>query len=122
MTWSTTRIASRSWLHLAEMCLRFLTAALGALYLASSGCSQRAAPPSGGAGGVSVPATPAAAGAAGVAEPSAVAQQLTPGALALENLADRIQELERRLEEPGANLTLRAQLVDHLLTRAQFSS
>jgi len=101
-----------------------LSALLGAL----SACRQDTAPPGadvGGAGGVSgvagaaVPsaALPAAAGAE-----RAVAHQTTPGDVALGNLSDHITSLERRLEERGGDLPLRAELVDYLLSRSQFLS
>jgi tetratricopeptide (TPR) repeat protein len=112
-----------------------LTVALGVLW-ASSGCGQRSPAGSSGAGGSGGAAAQAAtagatlegAGAAGgpgarrAGAAAAVPQQLTPGEIALGNLDDHIQVLERQLEAPGARLELRAQLVDALLSRAQCKS
>ena len=73
--------------------------------MSSVGMSS-AAPPSAAAGGVE----------------RAVPQQTTPGDVALHNLSDHIDALERRLETRARDLPLRAELVDYLLSRSQFLS
>jgi tetratricopeptide (TPR) repeat protein len=51
-----------------------------------------------------------------------VPHQTTPGDVALRNLTDHIDALERRLETRPRDLPLRAELVDYLLSRTQFLS
>jgi len=75
---------------------------------------------------VSSGGAPAASAAApGLPAPGAeraVPQQTTPGDVALHNLTDHIEALERRLETRARDLALRAELVDYLLSRTQFLS
>ncbi|MEO8181191.1 MAG: tetratricopeptide repeat protein [Deltaproteobacteria bacterium] len=105
-------------------------AALGALLGALTACRQESPPPgaralgsAGGGSGVSGAAPAAAALLAAVTgSERAVPQQTTPGDVALGNLSDHIVALERRLEERGRDLSLRAELVDYLLSRTQFLS
>jgi hypothetical protein len=49
-------------------------------------------------------------------------QRTTRGDVALSNLDDRIRSLDERVQKPGSTLASRAQLIDLLLTRTQFTS
>jgi hypothetical protein len=61
----------------------------------------------------------AASSSSGGTEP-AVPQQTTRGDIAVGNLVDRIQSVERRLASSPSELPLRAHLIDLLLMRTQF--
>jgi tetratricopeptide (TPR) repeat protein len=64
--------------------------------------------------------SPAPSSGAGEGVPAAVSQRTTRGDIALRNLNDRIQQLEKHGASRSLELPLREQLVEALLTRVQF--